>query len=58
MISLASRALASPLTGLPDPGMLATVRTLVLSIAALALAWMSRRKNFISGDGFFIRRSP
>jgi hypothetical protein len=46
VISAASRALAQLPAGGTDPGMLATIRTVVLAAAALVLAWMGRRKNF------------
>jgi hypothetical protein len=47
MISAAARLLASLPDGGADPGALATIRTVVLAIAALALAWMGRRQNFV-----------
>jgi len=46
VISAASRVLAQLPAGGMDPGVLATIRTVVLAAAALVLAWMGRRKNF------------
>jgi hypothetical protein len=45
LISITAFFLAQP-HGKPDAGVLATIRTIVLSISALVLAWMGRHRKF------------